>query len=380
MGVEPTRRTFLGALAAAAGLGAARLTLGQETAVEEELPGAFPADGFPPGSVRLNFNENPLGPSPQALRAILDNGLGGSHRYNFINPLIAAVAEHHGVSEENVLVGCGSTEFLQFAPWAFFNDGGNLVLPSPTYGWSADVVEGMGREVRRVSLRADGTVDLTALKKAVDRESRMVYLANPNNPTGAALSFAEVSAVAEGLPKGAVLLVDEAYGQFLPPGKTAIDLARDGAPVLALRTFSKAYGMAGLRLGYAVAAAAVTDKLRAVWWGDFGINSAANVAGSAALADQEHVDRYLRVVDAGLAQLRAGLRRLGFEPMPHRAPFFLVDLGREAKPMASALAKRNVYVQDGSVWDMPTYLRVSVGLADENEAFLEALAAAAQTG
>lgn len=377
LGVEPSRRAFLRAVAvaaAAASLGASDLVLGQETAAEEPLPD-FPPDGFPPDAVRLNFNENPLGPSPKALRAILTDGLGGANRYNFINPLIGAIAGHHGVDVENVLVGCGSTEFLQFAPWAFFRDGGNLVLPSPSYGWSAGVVEGMGREVRRVEVREDGTMDLQGLKKAIDRDTRMVYIANPNNPTGAAFTFEEISSLLDAVPKGAVLLVDEAYGQFLPPGKTAIDLVRGDGPVMALRTFSKAYGMAGLRLGYVIAAGSVLEKLRSVWWGDFGINAAVNVAGPAALADTAHVEKYVRLVDEGLDQLRAGLRRLGFRPMPHRAPFFMVDLGQKARGVVAALQRRGVYVRDGSAWDMPSYLRVSVGLPAENEAFLRELRA-----
>lgn len=381
LGVQPSRRTFLrtvAAAAAAAGLGASELVLGQpppeKVADDEPLP-AFPPDGFPPDAVRLNFNENSLGPSPKALRAILGDGLGGASRYNFISPLIGAIAEHHGVDEKNVLVGCGSTEFLQFAPWAFFRDGGNLVLPSPSYGWSAGVVEGMGREARRVPVRDDGTVDLAGLKKAVDRDTRMVYVANPNNPTGAALTFEEVSSFLDAIPKGAVLLVDEAYSQFLPAGKTAVDLVRAGAPVMALRTFSKAYGMAGLRLGYVVAAGPVLRKLKSVWWGDFGINAAANVAGPAALADTAHVGRYVRLVDEGLVQLRTGLGRLGFRSMPHRAPFFMVDLGREAKGVVAALMQRGVFVRDGSDWDMPSHLRVSVGLPDENEALLRELLA-----
>lgn len=123
-------------------------------------------------------------------------------RRTFLRALATAAAAHHGVAAKNVLVGCGSTEFLQFAPWPFFTHGGNLVLPSPTYGWSAGVVEAMGGEARRVPLRKDGTVDLEGLKKTVDRDTRMVYLANPNNPTGASLPFEEVASLAASLAHG----------------------------------------------------------------------------------------------------------------------------------------------------------------------------------
>lgn len=376
-GLEPSRRAFLRALGAAAvGLAASRAVPGQESAPDAPAgppPSGIPAEGFAPGAVRLNFNENPLGPSPEALRAIRADGLAEANRYNVIHPLIRALAEHHGVAEENVLVGCGSTEFLQFVPWALFAGGGNIVLPSPTYGWSAGVVEAMGGEARRVPLKEDGSADPAALTRAVDRQTRMLYVANPNNPTGASLSFDEVSSLARALPPAAVLMVDEAYSQFLPKGKTAVDLAAAGFPVIALRTFSKAFGMAGLRLGYMVAPEAIVEKVKTVWWEDLGINAAANAAGPAALADRGHIERYVRTVDEGLLQLRSELGRFGFACMPHRAPFFMVDLGRQAKPVVRALAAKNVWVRDGSAWDMPSHLRVSVGLPEENEGFLKAL-------
>jgi len=125
-----------------------------------------------------------LRPSPKAIAAILENGLGRANRYNVIDPLVELLAQHHGVPTDNVLVGCGSTEFLQFTPWAFLGDGGDIVVPSPSYGWSAGVAETMGRRVVRVPLGEGGAVDVARLAKAFTRETRIVYLANPNNPTG----------------------------------------------------------------------------------------------------------------------------------------------------------------------------------------------------
>ena len=375
-GLQPTRRAFLrtlGAAVAAASTGITVAVANEDAAViAEEIP-AFPADGFPAGSLRLNFNENPLGPSPKAIAAILENGLGRASRYNFIDPLVEVIAEHHGVPSRNVLVGCGSTEFLQFTPWAFLADGGSLVLPTPSYGWAAGVAETMGRQVVRVPVGAGGAIDVSRLKKAVRPDTRIVYLANPNNPTGCHISAAEIVAVLEALPRGAILMVDEAYHDFLADGDSAINLVREGAPVLVLRTFSKAYGLAGLRLGYAVGPDPVLETLRTVWWGDFGINAAALVAGPAALADREHVQRYVKLVDNGLAQLRPGLEALGLTPYPHRAPFLMADCGRPTDPIVRSLRERKVYIQPGSNWDMPNFIRASVGTAADNRAFLEAL-------
>jgi len=371
-GASLARRKFLQALAAAAaGVSISRLGFAQEGA-GEPLPD-FPVGGFAKGSVRLNFNENPLGPSPKAIAAVLENGLRESNRYNLIDPLIERIAMHHGVSAENVIVGCGSTEFLQFAPWAYLMDGGNIVLPVPTYGWCGGVAKTMGRESIQVPLGPEGTVDVAGLKRAVTHETRMLYVANPNNPTGAGLTFDEVASLTEALPEGAMLFVDEAYNDFLPEGKSAIDLVRRGAPVLVTRTFSKGFGLAGLRLGYAIGSDEVLDKLKSVWWGDLGINTAVHAAAPAALDDKEHVARYVRTVDSGLQQLKSGLASKGFKSYPHRAPFFMVDLGKPARPLVRALQEKKVYVRDGSSWAMPTFLRVSVGTAEDNESFLRTL-------
>jgi histidinol-phosphate aminotransferase len=371
-GASLARRGFLQALAAAAaGVSLPRLGFGQEGA-GEPLPD-FPVGGFPKGSVRLNFNENPLGPSPKAIAAVLENGLRESNRYNLIESLIERLARHHDVPAKSVLVGCGSTEFLQFTPWAYLQEGGNIVLPVPTYGWCGGVAKSMGRDVVEVPLGPEGRLDTAALKKAINRDTRMLYVANPNNPTGAGISLDEVEALAGALPQGAMFLVDEAYNDFLPEGKSAIDLVRKGAPILVTRTFSKGFGLAGLRLGYAIGPDEVLEKLKNVWWGDLGINTAVFVAAPAALDDKEHVAGYVRTVDAGLDQLKSGLAKKGFKSYPHRAPFFMVDMGKTARPLVKALLQKNVYVRDGSAWDMPTFLRVSVGTAEENEGFLRIL-------
>lgn len=379
-GLLPSRRRFMRALAAAgtvAGLPGSMVACSQEPQEqnrqeEDESVPAYPQGGFSPGSIRLGFNENPLGPSPEALRAILDSGLKEGHRYNYIDPLMEAIADHHNLPAANVIVGCGSTEFLQFTPWALLKSGTSLVLPTPSYGYMAGVAENIGADVIRVPLGSQGRVDVTAMGQAIRSDTRLVYLANPNNPTGASLGLEEVRSLAKVVPREAVLFVDEAYHDFLPTG-SAIELVRAGLPVVVARTFSKGYGMAGLRLGYAMAPEAVMEKLKSNWWGDFGINAAAHIAGPAAIADQEHLQRYVKTIDQGLSQLRGGLEQMGFKSLPHRAPFFVVDLEQRAKPAMLALYRRKIYVQDGGNWKMPSFLRISVGLPEQNEVFLEAM-------
>ena len=165
-GLEPNRRGFLKTLAMAAAAAGTQLgspAVGQEVSPAEQSIPSFPPGGLAEGSVQLNYNENPLGPSPKAIAAILEDGLTDSNRYNDIDPLTDAIAFHHRVPSKNVLVGCGSTEFLQFVPWAYLNDGGNMVLPAPSYGWSAGVAQTMGKKVIRVPNGKTGTVDTAAM-------------------------------------------------------------------------------------------------------------------------------------------------------------------------------------------------------------------------
>jgi histidinol-phosphate aminotransferase len=225
----------------------------------------------------------------------------------------------------------------------------------------------------RVPLAENGIVDTERLRKSIRRDTRIVYVANPNNPTGAAIPHDEIAVLARALAPGAVLMVDQAYHDFLPDGDGVFDLVRQGAPILVLRTFSKAYGMAGIRLGYAIGSESVLGPLRNVSWGDLGINTAARIAGPVALADQEHVRRYMKSIDKGLAKLRAGLTELGYRPYPHRAPFMMVDFGRPTMSLVRSLYERQIYVRPGRVWGMPNFMRISVGTPQDHETLLNAI-------
>ena len=246
-------------------------------------------------------------------------------------------------------------------------------MPIPSYGWSGMVAATMGRRVIRVPLGERGVVDTARMKNAIRRDTRIVYLANPNNPTGAPIPHEEIVALAEAVPPGAVLMVDQAYHDFLPDGDLAFDLVRSGVPILILRTFSKAYGMAGLRLGYAIGSDSVLSRLRSVWWGDLGINTATRIAGPVALADQKHVQRYIKLNNQGHIQLRSGLIDLGMDPYPYHAPFFMVDFRRPTMDLVRSLYERRIYVRPGRVWNMPNFMRISVGTADDNITFLQAI-------
>ena len=393
-GLGPSRRAFLQAVAGtAAGAATAGALPGCDTApgaqdaapAPEPAPPAsaedvlnavptFPDGGFAEGAVRIGFNENPLGPSPKALAAIAADGLAAGNRYNYPDTVRGEIGAHHGTTREHVLVGCGSTEFLQFLPWGFLKPGTtSLVLPEITYGWCGGVAAAIGAEVIRTPMGAEGTLDVAAMRAAIRPDTRIVYIANPNNPTGAAVPHDEIVSLAEAVPEGGILIVDEAYAEFLPEGGDAVSLSLAGGPVIVARTFSKAYGMAGLRIGYVVGSGPMFEKATGVWWGDFGLNTAAAVACGPALADRDHVRNYVQTVDEGLAELRAGLSELDCVSWPHRAPFLMTDLGSEALPVVWELFRRGIYVQDGAGWGLPTFLRISVGLSEHHQALLGAL-------
>ncbi len=215
-------------------------------------------------------------------------------------------------------------------------------------------------------------VDTARMKKSIRRDTRIVYVANPNNPTGAPIPHEEIVSLAEAVPSGGVLMVDQAYHDFLPDGDRVFDLVRQGAPILVLRTFSKA-------MGWPVYDSATrsdrtgASTLRTVWWGDYGINTATRIAGPVALADQKHVQRYIELIDKGLAQLRSGLTELGLKPYPYRAPFFMVDFGRPTTELVRSLYDQQIYVRPGAFWGMPNFMRISVGTARDNETFLKAI-------
>ena len=193
-GVGPSRRAFLKAVAAAAtSLSSPQRAFAQSKVtggpnVGDGVPDDIPT-GYPQGAVRLNFNENPIGPSRKAIDAVVKHDFYGSNRYNNIAPLNDVLAEHDHVSPKEVLIGCGSTEFLNILPWMLLGDGGSMLLHDPAYGWSAKVAKSMGAKVVKVPLAPQGAMDADALKKAYNDETRFVYIANPNNPTGSALPY-----------------------------------------------------------------------------------------------------------------------------------------------------------------------------------------------
>lgn len=205
---------------------------------------------YPQEAIRLNANENPLGPSSKAIKA-MERALVHAHRYTHANPLRKALASYHEVSDDMILVGCGSTEILRIAPWAFLRNGSELVSAFQTYQVLIRECRKIGVTVNAIHLNEGFSFDLDSMRKAVTSDTKMIYLVNPNNPTGTCLGFEEVEAFCASLPGETMVLLDEAYSHFLNDknGRDGTTLIKSGYNLIVTRTFSKVHGMAGMRLG-----------------------------------------------------------------------------------------------------------------------------------
>jgi histidinol-phosphate aminotransferase len=328
------------------------------------------------GSIKLASNENPLGPSPKALAAVAA-ALTDLHRYPDGSAfyLKRRLAERLGVPADEVLVGNGSNEIIELVVRTFVRPRDEAVMADQAFVIYRMVVQAAGGVPRIVPLR-DFTHDLEAIAEAITPRTRVVFLANPNNPTGTIFRRRAWEAFLRAVPRHVIVVADDAYAEYVndPDYPDTIRERGDAlVPVVTLRTFSKLYGLAGLRIGYAVAPAPVMDAIGRIRQ-PFNVNSLALVGALAALDDDEHVARTLAVNREGMAALTAGFRRLGLPHVPSAANFVMVRVGQGAR-VYQALLRRGVIVRPMEVYGFPEHLRVTIGLADENRRFLAALEA-----
>jgi histidinol-phosphate aminotransferase len=327
-------------------------------------------------SVKLASNENPLGPSPKAIQAI-QAAVAGVHRYpdGSGHALRHALAAHWGVGPAQVLLGNGSNELLELAGRCFLSPGDEVVYAAQSFVVYDMVAQFTGACKTVVPLR-EYRHDLDAMRAAITERTKLVFLANPSNPTGTSLPPQALERFLADLPAETLAVVDEAYYEYLPPEQRpdALRLVRAGRLVLVLRTFSKVYGMAGLRLGYGIGPeplVALLNRLRA----PFNTNSLAQAGAVAALADTEHVARSQALNASGLKYLAERCQALGLRVVPSAANFVLVDVGRSGPAVAEALLRAGVIVRPVANYGFPTHLRITVGTPAENQRCVEALAA-----
>jgi histidinol-phosphate aminotransferase len=333
-------------------------------------------------SIKLASNENPLGPSPKAIEAIA-KALPQLHRYPDGSAfyLKRRLAELHGVSPDEIIVGNGSNELIEMVVRTFVRPRDEVVMADQAFVVYRMVTQAVAATPRIVPLR-HFTHDLEAMADAVSSRTRLVFVANPNNPTGTIFRRPAWESFLQALAGRQLLVVaDDAYAEFVtdPDYPDTIACRGDGAvPVVSLRTFSKLYGLAGLRIGYGVAPVGVVDALGRVRQ-PFNVNALALVAAQAALDDTEHVRRTLALNRDGMAYLTREFDRLGVPWVPSSANFILVKVGKGSR-VYEALLRDGVIVRPMDGYGFPEHLRVTIGLPEENERCIRALEAVLATG
>jgi len=321
--------------------------------------------------VKLASNENPLGMSPKARQAV-EAAIGGIERYPDQFDLIAKVAARAGVAQSQVVLGNGSNDVLDLIARVFLAPGRSAVFSQHAFAVYPLATLSTGAELI-VSPAKDFGHDLGAMRAAIRPDTRIVWIANPNNPTGNFLPYPEVRAFLESVPKDVVVVLDEAYNEYIAP-EARVDTAswiKDFPNLVVCRTFSKIYGLAGLRIGYALASVEVADLMNRIRQ-PFNANNLALAAASAALDDDEFLKQSYDVNQRGMAQLLAGFAKLGFEVIPSQGNFVTFKAG-DAAAVNQKLLQQGVIVRPIVGYGMPEWLRVTIGTEPENARFLEAL-------
>ena len=326
------------------------------------------------GIVKLASNENPLGASPKAIAAMHEairtialypdgNGFELKH----------ALSKRYGVALANLVLGNGSNDLLELASRAFLAPGDVAVYSAHAFAVYALATQAVGAKGITVPAKDFGH-DLDAmLKAAVQHKAKMVFIANPNNPTGTYLTVAALERFLSALPVNVLVVLDEAYNEYLPPAQRydSVSWLAKYPNLIISRTFSKAYGLAGLRVGYAMAHEQITDMMNRVRQ-PFNVNSVAQAAAVAALQDRDFVQQTYELNQRGMLQIIAGLNKLGLSYIPSFGNFICFRIGG-ATAMYRRLLELGVIVRPVANYDMADYLRVSIGLDSENEKFLSAL-------
>jgi histidinol-phosphate aminotransferase len=325
-------------------------------------------------SIKLASNENPLGPSPMAMAAIR-KAMPGLNRYpdGSGHDLIQKISGHIGLSPQHIVLGNGSDEIIGMLAIALLQPGDEAVLPSPSFLMYDILVRGAGAVPISVPL-ASLSIDLDRMRERITSKTRMIFLCNPNNPTGTIITKNDFDTFIREIPDDIIVVVDEAYIEFVRDQNCAVgfEYVDDMRPLVVLRTFSKVYGLAGLRIGYGVMPAAIADILNRIRL-PFNTNSLAQVGAGAALADSGFIEKVISLIHEGLDYLYDALDRLGIQYFPTQTNFFLIDVRKDADSIYEDMLKQGVIVRSMKSYGYPNYIRVNVGLHEENVRFLEAL-------
>lgn len=325
--------------------------------------------------IKLSANENPFGPSPHAIEAYraLANDLGLYPEAQ--GPLMQTIADVHGLEPDRIMLGAGSDEIISLLCQAYVGEGSEVLYSAHgflMYKLSAMAAGGTPVTAPEQNL----TADVDAMIAAMNDRTRLVFIANPNNPTGTMIGAADLTRLADALPPQALLVIDGAYAEYLKPAEDdgALDLARNRENVVMTRTFSKIYGLAALRLGWAYGPAHVIDVFNRVR-GPFNVTSPALVAGEAAMRDQAYVDRCRVTNEVWRDWLARELESAGFPSVPSKGNFLLVEAGDRVSALDAHLKSRGLIGRRVDGYGLPGHLRISVGDEEACRLVAEAVAA-----
>jgi len=366
-----SRRSFTKVIGAGAAFAALRPIDELKASWTTVLPGSSAGDPQPK-VVRLSSNENPYGPSPASLKAMTDSfNLAWRYPDEYADMLSEELAKLHGVPVEQLLLGDGSGEVLKLCATAFTSKDKKLVMANPTFEAIGRHAAVAGAEVVKINLTADYHHDLQKMLAAAN-SAGLIYICNPNNPTASITPRSDVADFLSKLPRQTVVLVDEAYHHYVESSdyESVIPLVKDNPNLIVARTFSKIYGMAGLRCGYCVTQRENVRMMSAHQIFD-SVNIMALVAAVAGLKDPNHVPTGRKLNTEVKRSVCSELDTLGYHYIPSHANFMMIDLRREVRPIIGALRSRNVEV--GRTFPaLPSFLRVTIGTGSEMKAFMKA--------
>jgi histidinol-phosphate aminotransferase len=325
-------------------------------------------------AIKLASNENPLGPSPLAVAAI-HAAVSNLNRYPDGGgyEMTQRIAQKFNLAPESIVLGNGSDDIIALLSCTLLNPGDEVVLPQPSFLFYEISLRSAGAIPVWVPLKSNA-IDLDGMHRKITSKTRLVFLNVPFNPTGAILSRTEFENFLSAVPPEVVVVMDEAYIEFVrdPDCACSLDYIQSGRHIVGLRTFSKAYGLAGLRVGYGIMPTALSELLNRVRQ-PFNVNSLAQLAAMAALEDDDFLQKTTRLVHAELDFLYASLKDLDIKYMPSQANFLMINVGRSADDVFERLLKLGVIVRSMTSYRYPEFIRVNIGLHSENVRFLQAL-------
>ena len=324
--------------------------------------------------IKMASNESPFGPSPSVIKAITKQS-AALNRYpeGDCFYLRKKLAKKIGVSEEQLTFGNGSDEIIILAIRAFVNPGDEIVISDPTFLIYEIASKIAGAKVKKVAFR-NFKYDLVAMKKAITRKTKIVFIANPDNPIGTYVNETEVRTFLKGLPKDLIIFFDEAYYEIVNKKNypNTLKFLRQKKNIIITRTFSKAYGLAGLRIGYGISQPKIAKCLNSVRE-PFNVNSLAQAAALKSLEDKKYLKRLRKTIIEGREFICENIKEMGLEFVPSVTNFVLINLKKDSTEVFKQLLRKGIIVRDMKNWNFKTYIRVTIGRKEENKKFINAL-------